>query len=154
MEGRGRERNHTWIRCTWPAPPCGTTSDTFSAVFLFLFSDRIATSNFLFSILDQGNPWKWTSLLELVLKGHHAGECSLLSLCVCVCTPESTPEYCSSKRDAIPPIRNPCSLERGRSSSKHHVRGVRLFSPESRLDPMALSSTRCLFPLELTGFQF
>lgn len=130
MEGRGRERNHTWIRCTWP-PPVEPPQTLFLLFFFFFFlffiSDRIATSNFLFSILDQGNPWKWTSLLELVLKGHHAGECSLLSLCVC--TSESTPEYCSSKRDAIPPIRNPCSLERGRSSSKHPVRGVRLFAP-------------------------
>lgn len=43
------------------------------------------------------------------------------------------PEHCSSKRDAIPPIRNPCGLERGRGGSKHPVRGVNLFNPESRL---------------------
>lgn len=67
-------------------PPVEPAQTLFlSFVFLFFFScffisDRIATSNFLFSILDQGNPWKWTSLLELVLKGHHAGEWCLLSL--------------------------------------------------------------------------
>lgn len=81
-------------------------------------------SNFLFSILDyQGNPCKGTSLLELVLKGHHAGERCVLRLTLC------TPEYYSSKRDAIPPIRNPCGLERGHGGSEQAVRGVRRFAP-------------------------
>lgn len=114
-KGEG-ERQYVDQVCTWP--PCGTKSDTllcFSFFFLFsiFFFSRVAVSNFVFSILNcQGNPWESTSL-ELIQTGHHAGERSLpLSLCT---------RYTGVlffQLGAIPPIRNPCGLERGNSSSE------------------------------------